>query len=495
VICYPSYKEYLALSRRYNLVPVYTEIMADTETPITLFLRLAGAGGTSCLLESVEGGRYLGRYSFIALDPLLVYKSKDGRGEVVYADGRRREADGPPLQVLRQLLRLFRVPPAQGLPRFFGGAVGFISYDAVRSLENLTSPPADELHLPDCGQFFPSTVAIFDHVRHTVTLVVNSLVDGEDPAAVYDRAVEKLAVMQEVMRQPLAESGLFFLRGVVRANLSEREFAARVERALDYIHSGEVIQVVLSRRFAVDFEGCAFGVYRRLRSLNPSPYMFYLHLGDVKIIGSSPEMLVRVENGLVTTCPIAGTRPRGASESEDRRLSAELLADEKERAEHLMLVDLGRNDLGRVCTPGTVHVPRFMDIEYFSHVMHIVSRVEGKLAPGRDALHALQACFPAGTVSGAPKVRAMQIIDELEPARRGVYAGAVGYLGFNGNMDTAIAIRTLVIKNNTAYIQAGAGIVADSLPARECREIDGKARAMFRALGWQENDVDSCGNS
>lgn len=485
---YPGYDNFWEQSRQFNLVPVYTECLADTETPITLFLKLAGEG-PSCLLESVEGGRYLGRYSFIALDPLLTFRSAAGRGEVVYPGGRVERADGPPLRVLANLMRAFKVPRVRDLPRFYGGAVGYVAYDAVRSLEDLPGTPRDELQLPDCVQFFPGTVVIFDHVRHTVTFVVNCPAGGRDPAGAYHRAVGRLEEMRAALGRPLPGPGAFALGGEITVDLGDDEFTRRVERALEYIRAGEIIQVVLSRRFAVDFTGDDFAVYRRLRSVNPSPYMYYLNLGDTRVIGSSPEMLVRVEDGRATTCPIAGTRPRGNNPEEDARLAGELLADEKERAEHLMLVDLGRNDLGRVCVPGSVKVPRFMEIEYFSHVMHIVSRVEGVLAPGTGALDALGACFPAGTVSGAPKVRAMEIIDELEPQRRGVYAGAVGYMGFNGNMDTAIAIRTLMIKGGRAYIQAGAGIVADSLPLRECEEIAGKARALFKTLGLEEKKV------
>lgn len=485
---YPNYQNYLFLSRKCSLIPVHTECLADTETPITLFLKLAGQG-SSCLLESVEGGQYWGRYSFIAMDPLITFRSKAGKGEVVFSDGSVKMADGSPLQVLENLLQSFRLPKVTGLPRFYGGSVGFVAYDAVRSLENLPGTPIEKIDLPDCFQFFPRKVVIYDHVRHTVTFVVNLPLDGVDPSKVYKQSVEKLEEMLESLKRPLPEGGNFFLQGEVRVDLPAVEFRQRVERALEYIRSGEIIQVVLSRRYAVGFNGNAFTVYRRLRSLNPSPYMYYLNLDDTKVIGSSPEMLVRLENGLVTTCPIAGTRPRGSNPEMDKRLSKELLADEKERAEHLMLVDLGRNDLGRVCIPGSIKVPSFMEIEYFSHVMHIVSRVEGVPASGNGALDALRACFPAGTVSGAPKVRAMEIIDELEPCRRGVYAGAVGYLGFEGNLDTAIAIRTLVIKDNTAYIQAGAGIVADSHPARECEEIASKARAMFKTLGVEENNI------
>ncbi|AGL03103.1 anthranilate synthase component I [Desulfoscipio gibsoniae] len=485
----PGWQEYLTLARQYNLIPVFEEFIADTETPITLFIKLA-QGNTACLLESVEGGQHLGRYSFIALDPLLIFESTGGRGKVTYPGSLiTRPANGPPFKTLHNLMQSYRVPRFEGLPRFYGGAVGYMAYDAVRSLENLPGTASDNLQLPDCLQFFPGTVAIFDHVRCTVTLVVNCLQEGDDPAVVYHRAVQKLARMREDLNKPLPASGQFMLRGDISLDLTDAAFCRRVEQALEYIRSGEVIQVVLSRRYAVDFEGDYLAVYRRLRSVNPSPYMYYLNVGGIRVIGSSPEMLVRVENGIMTTCPIAGTRPRGNSPARDEQLAGELLADEKERAEHLMLVDLGRNDLGRVCLPGTVEVPRFMDIEYFSHVMHIVSRVEGRLPPGTGALDALASCFPAGTVSGAPKVRAMEIIDELEPYRRGIYAGAVGYLGFNGNMDTAIAIRTLVIKDHTVYIQAGAGIVADSHPLKECAEISSKARAMFKTLGVEEKQV------
>jgi len=481
----PGEQEYLRLAGQYNLVPVYSEYLTDTETPITLFLRLAG-DGPACLLESVEGGRHLGRYSFIALDPLATFTSTNGRGRMVYPDGREQDVDGPPLEVLDELMSGFKVPPVQELPRFYAGAVGFVSYDAVRSLEKLPGNPADKLGIPDCLQFLPGSVIIFDHVRHIVTFVVNYPVDGAEPGATYRRSLARLEQMKAALKKPLPEPDGFTLHGEILSDLTEDEFVCRVEKALDYIRAGDIIQVVLSRRYAMGFSGDDFAVYRRLRSVNPSPYMFYFNLGEIRVIGSSPEMLVRVENGMVTTCPIAGTRSRGNSPAEDAALAEEMLADEKERAEHLMLVDLGRNDLGRVCAPGTVRVPRFMDVEYFSHVMHIVSRVEGKLAGGTSALAALGACFPAGTVSGAPKVRAMEIIDQLEPYRRGVYAGAAGYVGFNGNMDTAIAIRTLVIRDSTAYIQAGAGIVADSEPHRECMEIANKAGAIFRTLGLEE---------
>ncbi|WP_027364572.1 anthranilate synthase component I [Desulfotruncus alcoholivorax] len=480
---YPELNEYHELSRNYNLIPVYTEKVMDTETPITLFLKLSG-NGPCCLLESVEGGSHLGRYSFIAMDPLVTFCSKNGKGEAAFQDG-SVVADGPPLEALTELLGHYRVPLIKTLPRFYGGAVGYLAYDAVRFIEKLPGTPADKLELPDCMQFVPGTVVIYDHVRHTVTFVVNMPVDAQNPAASYSRAIDKLEEIDQKLLDPLPAPKEFTLNGAVKVDLPDEALTRRIGRALEYIRAGDIIQVVLSRRYSVGFKGDAFAVYRRLRSVNPSPYMFYFNFGEIKIVGSSPEMLIRAENGVVTTCPIAGTRPRGKTPEEDSRLAAELLEDEKERAEHLMLVDLGRNDLGRVCLPGSVKVPRFMDIEYFSHVMHIVSRVEGVPKPGVGALDALKACFPAGTVSGAPKVRAMEIIDELEPTRRGIYAGSAGYLGFNGNLDTAIAIRTLVIKDDTAYIQAGAGIVADSNPRSECEEMARKADAMFKTLGLE----------
>lgn len=480
---YPDLNEYIELSRNYNLIQVYTEKVMDTETPITLFLKLSG-NGPCCLLESVEGGSHLGRYSFIAMDPLVTFRSKDGKGEAIYPDG-SAAADGPPLEALTGLLGNYRVPRIKSLPRFYGGAVGYLAYDAVRFVEKLPGTPVDKLELPDCMQFVPGTVVIYDHVRNSVTFVINMPVEVRNPAASYRRAIDKLAEIDKKLLSPLPAPTDFTLSGTVNVDLPDEAMMRRIEQALEYIRAGDIIQVVLSRRYSVGFKGDAFAVYRRLRSVNPSPYMFYFNLGEIKIVGSSPEMLVRAENGILTTCPIAGTRPRGKTPEEDNCLAAELLEDEKERAEHLMLVDLGRNDLGRVCLPGSVKVPRFMDIEYFSHVMHIVSRVEGVPKPGVGALDALKACFPAGTVSGAPKVRAMEIIDELEPTRRGIYAGSAGYLGFNGNLDTAIAIRTLVVKDDTAYIQAGAGIVADSKPRSECEEMARKAGAMFKTLGLE----------
>ena len=481
---YPDLNEYIEMSQDYNLIPVYTQKVMDTETPITLFLKLAG-NGPCCLLESVEGGSHLGRYSFIAMNPLVTFRSKDGRGTLIFRDGHTAAADGPPLEALQALLGNYRVPKLKVLPRFYGGVVGYLAYDAVRFTEKLPGTPVDQLELPDCVQFMPGTVIIYDHVRHTVTFVINEPVNAHNPAVSYKSATDKLEAISNKLLAPLPMPKDFTLSGTVKVDLPDKALIQRIERCLEYIRAGDIIQVVLSRRYSVGFKGDTFAVYRRLRSINPSPYMFYFNFDELKIVGSSPEMLVRAEKGILTTCPIAGTRPRGKTPEEDNHLAAELLADEKERAEHLMLVDLGRNDLGRVCLPGSIKVPRFMEIEYFSHVMHLVSRVEGVPAIGVGALDALKACFPAGTVSGAPKVRAMEIIDELEPARRGIYAGSVGYYGFNGNLDAAIAIRTLVIKDDTAYIQAGAGIVADSRPQNECEEMARKAGAMLKTLGLE----------
>ncbi|RJQ25298.1 MAG: anthranilate synthase component I [Peptococcaceae bacterium] len=488
-------EEYLGFSKEYNLIPVWRELLVDLETPITIFKKVSPTG-PAYLLESVEGGENLARYSFIGLDPFMVYRCRGEDG--LLADGKGvREAGGSPLAVLKGLLERYRVPQLSELPRFYGGAVGYLGYDLVRLIEKLPDAAEDDLRLPDCLFVFAGTVLIFDHVRHTLKIVRNSLVDG-DPGAAYDRAETVIEEITAALRRDLpGEKKSFKVAadvGLPEANMAREDFTGMVERAKEYIRAGDILQVVLSQRFRVPFKGDCFRVYRNLRAINPSPYLYYLDfrgtfpgLGEGPvIIGSSPEMLVRVEGDLAQTCPIAGTRPRGGNPEEDRALACELLADEKERAEHLMLVDLGRNDLGRVCTAGSVQVTRFMEVERYSHVMHLVSAVQGRLEPGRASFDALRACFPAGTVSGAPKVRAMEIIDEMEPTRRGIYAGAIGYLGFGGNMDTAITIRTVLLHEGYAYVQAGAGIVADSDPQREYQETVNKARALLNTLQGEE---------
>ena len=477
----PVKTEFLSLARSGNLVPVSCDLPADLETPISALLKLRN-GSEAFLLESVEGGEKVGRYSFLGVGPFLSLRAYDGRVEL-RGEGISEVRQGDPLAITRELLQRYRPTGMNGLPRFYGGAVGYFAYDLVRHFERLPNRPPDDLGLPTCYLVFADAVVVFDHVKHTIKIVANALVDGDGGAA-YRQAVERVESLYARLRAPLL---LPELAGRVdhlqQTEMPVGDFVAAVERAKEYVRAGDIFQVVLSRRFSLEVPGVdGLDVYRALRTVNPSPYMFFLDFDGVQVAGSSPELLVRLEGDLVETRPLAGTRPRGRDEAEDRRLEADLLADEKERAEHIMLVDLGRNDLGRVCRYGTVEVSELMATERFSHVMHIVSDVRGRLQPGRDAIDVLRACFPAGTVAGAPKVRAMEIIDELEPVARGPYAGAVGYVGFSGNMDTCITIRTIVMAGGRAYLQAGAGIVADSVPEREYVETVNKAKALVRAL-------------
>jgi anthranilate synthase component 1 len=477
----PVKTEFLSLARGGNLVPVSCHLPADLETPISAFLKLRN-GSEAFLLESVEGGEKVGRYSFIGVGPFLSLRAYEDRVEL-RGDGAPEVRHADPLAVLRELLARNRPTGTDGLPRFAGGAVGYFGYDLVRRFERLPRRPPDDLALPVCYLVFADAVVVFDHVRHTIRIIANALVDGDGSAA-YRQAVERVESLYERLRAPLVLPEMAGrVERLQQTEMPVADFVAAVQQGKEYVRAGEIFQVVLSRRFSLEAPGVdGLDVYRALRMVNPSPYMFFLDFDGVQIAGSSPELLVRREGDLVETRPLAGTRPRGRDEEDDRRLEAELLADEKERAEHIMLVDLGRNDLGRVCRYGTVEVNELMTTERFSHVMHIVSNVRGRLRPGRDALDVLQACFPAGTVTGAPKVRAMEIIDELEPVARGPYAGAVGYVGFSGNMDTCITIRTIVMAGGRAYLQAGAGIVADSVPEREYVETVNKARALVRAL-------------
>ncbi len=477
----PVKTEFLSLARGGNLVPVSCDLPADLETPISAFLKLRN-GSEAFLLESVEGGEKVGRYSFLGVGPFRSLRAYDDRVEL-RGEGVGEVRRGDPLAITRELLARYRPTEMNGLPRFSGGVVGYFGYDLVRHFERLPNRAPHDLGLPSCYLVFADAVVVFDHVKHTIKIIANALVDGDGGAA-YGRAVERVEALYERLRAPLT---LPDLAGRVdhlqQTEMPVGDFVAAVERAKEYVRAGDIFQVVLSRRFSLDVPGVdGLDVYRALRMVNPSPYMFFLDFDGVQIAGSSPELLVRREGDLVEARPLAGTRPRGPDEEEDRRLEADLLADEKERAEHIMLVDLGRNDLGRVCRYGTVEVSELMATERFSHVMHIVSNVRGRLQPGLDAIDVLRACFPAGTVTGAPKVRAMEIIDELEPVARGPYAGAVGYVGFSGNMDTCITIRTIVITGGRAYLQAGAGIVADSVPEREYVETVNKAKALVRAL-------------
>ncbi|MCC6483458.1 MAG: anthranilate synthase component I [Armatimonadetes bacterium] len=482
----PDKPEFIERARRGNLIPVYREILADMETPVSAF-RKVGPGHASFLLESVEGGERIARYSFIGSDPFCILKTK-GKEAFITEDGIERQvgmgAGSDPLHLLKDLLSRYTWVGGEELPPFSGGAVGYIGYDTIRFFEDIPDTVTDDQRFYDCVFLLTDSLLIFDHVQHRLKVLVNARVDG-DPEEAYARATAKIEEIIALLKRPapLSDSTSGSQRDIqMTPNVPRHEFEAAVERCKEYIRAGDVIQVVLSQRLSAPVKAHPFDIYRALRSLNPSPYMYYLSLGDMDIVGSSPEILVREQQGTVTVRPIAGTRPRGRSTEEDHALETELLADEKELAEHIMLVDLGRNDIGRVCHFGSVQVDNLMTIERYSHVMHIVSNVIGQLRSSNDSFDVLRATFPAGTVSGAPKIRAMEIIDELETTRRGPYAGALGYISFSGDMDMAITIRTILIKDGVATVQAGAGIVADSVPEREHQECMNKARALLRAL-------------
>jgi anthranilate synthase component I len=490
---YPNRDEFARRARNGNLTPVYTEILADMETPVSAFRKIR-SGEYSFLLESVEGGERLARYSFLGTGPDMVLRGK-GRDVVTERNGTSTAetvADGQDvLDILKRELNRVRYVADPDLPRFCGGAVGFLGYDLVRFFEDIPEDTVDDLNLPDCLFIFTDTLLIFDHVKHRIRVVCNARIDG-NPDEAYDAAKAKIEAMIAKLRTPFVEPPPHPSQGrpQISSNFTKDEFEASVARCKEYIAAGDAIQVVLSQRFSAPTSGDQFDIYRALRSFNPSPYMYFLEFGDIRLIGSSPEILVTQEQGTVRSRPIAGTRPRGATPEKDSELEHELLADEKERAEHIMLVDLGRNDLGRVCRYGTVVVDDMMTIERYSHVMHIVSNVVGKLRMDADQFDLLRAAFPAGTVSGAPKVRAMEIIEELEPTRRGTYAGAIGYFSYSGDMDTCITIRTILTTNGTAYVQAGAGIVADSDPASEYQETMNKAMAMVNAINAAAEGLD-----
>ncbi|MEM1054871.1 MAG: anthranilate synthase component I [Bacteroidota bacterium] len=490
-------------------VPVSVRRSADLLTPVGAFLALREAGTFGFLLESVEGGERLARYSFLGKRPYLVIESRGGRS-MIHRPAGGYAGDGAPhgveslpvsaFDALGDILGRVEQVPVPGLPRLTGGAVGFVGYDAVRQLEALSVGPPDLLHLPDGVWAFYDLVAAFDHVRHQLVLIATVFVDEDtDLDAAYADAITRLAELEGEMMQPVLPGEDIALTGEMTSSVEQHEFERSVRTAQDHIREGDIFQVVLSQRFAAPFSGDSFNLYRALRQVNPSPYLFYVDVdgleepgADFSLVGSSPEVLARVDprgpGRRAEVLPIAGTRPRGATPDEDQRLADDLLADPKERAEHLMLVDLGRHDIGRVSDVGTVRVERYAQVERYSHVMHLVSSVTGAVGD-RAATDVLGACFPAGTVSGAPKVRAMEIIDELEPIRRGPYAGAVGYAGFDGALDTCIAIRTFVVKDQTAYVQAGAGIVADSDPAAEYAETRHKAAALFQALQTAASDL------
>jgi anthranilate synthase component 1 len=515
----PARGEFLRLAQKHTLVPLYLTLTADLETPVTAFLRLAGdpAAEPECfLLESVEGGEKIGRYTFIGVRPYQTVVARGRSLTITLHRGRKRETrtvDGDIFAALTDALSGHNPPRLPGLPPFTAGAVGFFSYDVVRQIETLPSLAKDELGMPDASLMFFDEVLAFDHIRKEILLIVTADVTGTGPATgnaprtatgtateleraaerAYEQALERLGLFAKRLARPLPRSAARQLGGPVTtkstlkvdARTPKRRFLKAVEKAKQYIAAGDIFQVVLSQRFDIKPGVDPFSVYRALRIVNPSPYMYFLRLGlrqQTNIVGSSPELLVRVSGNRVEYRPIAGTRPRGATEDQDRAIAEELLRDEKERAEHVMLVDLGRNDVGRVSEYGSVQVRDLMRIERYSHVMHIVSAIEGTLRRGLNAVDAFRACFPAGTLSGAPKIRAMQIIEELEPARRGIYGGSVLYADFSGNLDSCIAIRTLLMQGKQGHVQAGAGIVADSVPEREYEECINKASAVLRAI-------------
>ena len=478
---YPTLDQVKGLASEGNLVPLYREIDADLETPVSAYLKVARPP-YSFLLESVEGGERLARYSFIGTEPHTVRKTGPGQPEGAV----------DPLNVVEREMSRYKLVTIPELPRFHGGGVGYLAYDVVRYFEpRVPEPPKDSLGLPESLFMFNDTLMVFDHLRHTIKVVSHVHLDGDIDAsyqeaiAKIERLVERLAMPLEVPAGPTAGEAMAG-SSPVDSNFTKEEYEAAVERAKKYIYAGDIIQVVPSQRLARRTEAHPFQIYRALRSINPSPYMYYLHLDDFHIVGASIETLVRVENGTVVTHPIAGTRPRGKNPEEDAALEEELKTSEKQRAEHIMLVDLARNDVGKVSQIGTVEVTRLMEVERYSRVMHLVSHVAGKLNPDLTAYDALRACFPAGTLSGAPKIRAMEIISELEGEKRGPYGGAVGYFSFSGNIDTAIILRTSVIKDGVAYVQAGGGVVADSTPEDEYQETLQKAGALLRAIDKAE---------
>ena len=493
-----TFEEFVDLTRRGTFVPVVREIMADLLTPVSAFLKIAEHSDYAFLFESVEGGEQVARYSFLGKDPFLVLRARGGK-TTIDRSGVTIETDDAFVTVMRRLMTDFQSPFVAGLPRFTGGAVGFIGYDAAAVFEPALDESwrkaswagAAEAAEDDAGFMLFDTVLAFDHVKHRILIIANARVTpDEDLEALYQFASAKLDFLERELERglshPQRQAGA---EPDVRSNQTKESFEAGVRVIKEHIGAGDIYQAVLSQRFEADVTADPFTVYRALRHVNPSPYMYFIRMGKLAIVGSSPEMLVRVEGRRVETHPIAGTRPRGGSEEEDLRLAEELKRNEKERAEHVMLVDLGRNDLGRVCDYGSVRVPQYMTLERYSHVMHLVSTVEGRLSEEHDHLDALVACFPAGTVSGAPKIRAMQLLAALEPTRRDIYAGAVGYIDFAGNLDFCIAIRTITIRDGRARLQAGAGIVADSNAAAEYEETRDKARALLQALAMAETGI------
>jgi len=490
---HPNLEHFKAIAATGTLLPVYREIVADLETPVSAYMKIAQEQTYSFLLESVEQGE-IGRYSFLGANPSVIFKStgnqisitRDGDEEIFTSDD--------PMNALRELMAVYTPVEVEGLPAFHGGAVGYMAYDEVRFFETLPGENPDELNLPDMYWAVTDTILIFDHVRNKLMIVSNAHIQGDADAAYVD-AIAKIDALEAKLTLPLVipEETLKPENAdqPIRSNFTQNDFCDAVEKAKEYIRAGDIFQVVLSQRFERDVATSPLNLYRALRCVNPSPYMILMEFPEFSVVGSSPEVMTQVTGDRCMVRPIAGTRPRGATQQEDLALEDDLMADKKELAEHIMLVDLGRNDIGRVSKIGTVEPTRLMTIERYSHVMHIVSQVEGDMLEDMDAYDALKATFPMGTVSGAPKIRAMEIIDELEPVRRGPYSGGCGYISFSGDMDTCILIRTMIVKDGIAYLQAGAGIVYDSEPIREFEETQNKAKAMFQAVAFAEKGLQS----
>jgi anthranilate synthase component 1 len=493
---YPDFKEFKKKAQEGNLIPVYREILADLETPLSAFLKLKSR--ICFLFESVEGGEKWARYSFIGNEPALTI---EGKGKnLTIKRGKYKEkikAEKDPLEIVSAELKKYKPVIVSGLPRFFGGFVGYIGYDTVRHFEDLPDNGHPGLNLPDLFLMLTDTLVVFDNLTHKIKVISNAYIE-DSPGDAYEKAGAKIdSIVQKLKSRtiipkspkPSSKNKASSAKTVFTSNFTKKEFLKAVDVTKEYVRAGDVIQTVISQNFQRHTDIPPINVYRALRVINPSPYMYYIETGKSTIVGSSPEILVRVEKNTLELRPIAGTRRRGKTAEEDIHMEEELKTDPKEMAEHIMLVDLGRNDLGRVSSTGTVEVTELMSIERYSHVMHLVSNVIGKLKKGRDAFDVLRASFPAGTVTGAPKIRAMEIIEELEPTKRGPYAGSIGYFDFSGNMDMCITIRTIIFKNKTAYIQAGAGIVADSNPEKEYKETVSKAKGMFKAVEMAERDL------
>ncbi len=488
---YPSFEDFLKLTEKGNTIPVYRELLADALTPVTTFQRLAMPAGygnakNAFLLESVVGGDRVARYSFVGTDPDMTFTARGDQLTISSPGDERTITSHDPLGELAKVLADYKPVHIPQLPRFSGGLVGYASYDMIRYYEDLPNPPQDDRQLADIVFGLYRSMVVFDHVSKTIKVVCNAHVTG-DPGDAYNEATQSIERLIGRLReggvQAVKEINLIGLpQKAFQSNMSRERYMDIVAQCKEYITAGDIFQVVQSQRLCVETEASAFEIYRALRVVNPSPYMFLMNTPEMTLIGSSPEILCRVEDGVVTNRPLAGTRKRGATEAEDKALEEELLGDEKERAEHIMLVDLARNDVGRVAEPSSIELSELMTVERYSHVMHIVSDVQGKLAEGMTSFDALRATLPVGTVSGAPKIRAMEIIDEMEPTRRGPYAGAVGYVDFSGNMDTCIALRTMVMCGQKVYLQAGAGIVADSVPENEYEETLNKAKALLKAI-------------